>query len=72
MCVGGGGGGGGDGGLNYTWPQSSQSSPLVHMATILAFSSAVVYTRHLLSPREGFLTHQGNIFENIKIKRIQR
>ena len=34
--------------------------------------SAVVYTRHLLSTRKGFLTHQCNISENIKIKRIQR
>ena len=27
---------------------------------------------HLLSPREGFLTHQCNINENIKIKRIKK
>ena len=37
-----------------------------------ALSSAVVYTRHLFSPREGVLSHQCNISENIKIKRIQR
>ena len=43
-----------------------------YVATTLALSSAVVYTRHLFSPREGFLTHQRNISENIKIKRIQR
>ena len=36
-------------------------------ATTLALSSAVVYTRHLFSPREGFLPHQCNISENIKI-----
>ena len=63
MCVGGGGGGEGAGasGLNR-----------FYVATILALSSAVVYTRHLFSPCEGFLTHQCNISENIKIKRIQR
>ena len=33
----------------------------------LALRSAVAYTRHLFSTREGF-----NISENIKIKRIQR
>ena len=43
-----------------------------YVATTLAFISAVVCTRHLFSPREGFLTHQCNIFENIKIKWIQR
>ena len=42
------------------------------VATTLARSSAVVYTRHLFSPREGFLTHQCYISENIKIKRIQK
>ena len=55
------GGGGGGGGVNR-----------VYVATTFALSSAVVYTGHLFSPREGFLTHQCNIFENIKIKRIQR
>ena len=39
-----------------------------YVATTLAFSSAaLVYTRHLLRPREGFLTHQCNISENIKL-----
>ena len=52
-------GGGGGGGLNR-----------FYVATTLALCSAVVYTRHLFSPREGFLTHQCNISENIK--RIQR
>ena len=33
------------------------------MATTLALSSAVVYTRHLLSPHEGFLTQHCNISE---------
>ena len=42
---------------------------LFYVATTLALSSAVVYTRHLFSPREGFLTHQCNISKNIKIKR---
>ena len=32
----------------------------------LALSSAVVYTQHMFSPREGFLTHQWSISENIK------
>ena len=41
-------------------------------ATTLALSSVVVNTRHLFSPREGFLTHQCYISENIKIKRIQK
>ena len=54
-------GGGGGGGLNRSY-----------LATTLALSSAVVYTRHLDSPREGFLTHQSNISENIKIKQKQR
>ena len=58
---GGGGGGGGRGGLNR-----------FYVAITLALSSAVVYTRHLFSPRVGFLTHQCSISENIKIKRIQR
>ena len=31
------------------------------VATTLALSSAVVYTRHLLSPLKEFLTHQCNI-----------
>ena len=35
-----------------------------YVATTLALSSAVVYTRHLFSPREGFLTHQCYISEN--------
>ena len=43
-----------------------------YVATILALSSTVVYTRHLFSPCEGFLTHQCYISENIKIKRIQK
>ena len=43
-----------------------------YVATTLALSSAVAYTRHLFSPREGFLTHQCYISENIKIKRIQK
>ena len=43
-----------------------------YVITILALSAAVLYTRHLFSPREEFLTHQCNISENIKIKRIQR
>ena len=47
--------GGGGGGLNR-----------FYVATSLALSSAVVYTRHLFSPREGFRTHQCNISENIK------
>ena len=55
-----GGGGGGGGGLNR-----------FYVATVLALSSAVVYTRYLFSLREGFLTHQRNISENIKIKQIQ-
>ena len=50
----------GEGGLNR-----------LNVATTIALSSAVVYTRHLFSPLEGFLT-QCNISENIKIKRIQR
>ena len=29
-----------------------------YVATTLAHSSAVVYIRHLFSPREGFLTHK--------------
>ena len=41
--VGSGGGGGGVGGLNPFYE-----------AITLALSSAVVYTRHLFSPREGF------------------
>ena len=47
---GGGGGGAGEGGLNR-----------FYVATTLALSSAVVYTRHLFSPREELLTHQCNI-----------
>ena len=42
---------------------------LFYVATTLALMSAEVYTRHLFSPREGFLTHQCNISESIKIKR---
>ena len=44
------------------------------VAITLALGSAVVYTRHLFSPREGFLTHQCNISEKIKkkIKQTQR
>ena len=37
-----------------------------YVATTLAHSSAVVHSRHLFSPREGFLTNQCNISENIK------
>ena len=43
-----------------------------NVATTLALCSAMVNTRHLFSPREGFLTRQCNISENIKIKRIQK
>ena len=43
-----------------------------YVATILALSSAVVYTWHLFSPLGGFQTHEINISENIKIERIQR
>ena len=53
-------GGGGDG-LN-----------LFYMFITLPLSSAVVYTSHLFSPSKRFLTHQYNISENIKIKRLQR
>ena len=35
------------------------------VAKTLALSSAVVYTRNLFSPREGLLSHQCNISENI-------
>ena len=35
-----------------------------YAATTLALSSAVVFTRQLFSPREGFLSHQYNISEN--------
>ena len=38
----------------------------------VALSSAVVYKKDLVSPRELFLTHQCNISENIKSKGIQR
>ena len=40
--------------------------------TLALLSSAMVYTRHLFSPGEGFVTHQCNMSENIKTKRIQR
>ena len=43
-----------------------------YVATTPALSSAVVYTRHLFSPRERFWTHQCNNSENIKVKRKQR
>ena len=43
-----------------------------YIAKTLALSSTVVYRRHLFSLRGGFLTHQCNISENIKIERIQR
>ena len=43
-----------------------------YVATTLAPSSAMVYTRHLFNPRVGFLTHQCKFSENIKIERIQR
>ena len=52
------GGGGGKGGLNRFF-----------VATILALSSAVIYTGHLVISCEGLLTHQCNISENIIIKR---
>ena len=52
-CVWGGGSGGGRGGLNR-----------LYVATTLILSPAVVYTKHLFSPSEGFLTHQCNISEN--------
>ena len=42
------------------------------VATTLALSSAVVYTRHFFSPLEGFLTHQCNISENIKKQQQQK
>ena len=45
----------GEGGLNR-----------FYVATTLALSSAVVYTKHLFSSREGFMIHQCNISENIK------
>ena len=41
-----------------------------YMATTIDLSSAVVYI--MISPRDGFLTHQCNSSENIKIKRLQR
>ena len=44
--------------IDFTRPESS---PL----------ELVVYTRHLFSPREGFLIHQCNISENIKIKLVR-
>ena len=53
--------GGGGGGLNR-----------FNVVTTLALSSAVVYTKHLLSPREGFLTHQCNILENKKKKKKKK
>ena len=37
-----------------------------YVATTHALSSAVVYTKHEFSPREGFLIHQRYIFENLK------
>ena len=63
VCVEGGGGeaGVGDGEgvlIDFMWPQPL---PLV-----------LPWYTHLFSPPEGFLTHQCNISENIKIKRIQR
>ena len=44
--------------IDFTWPQPSSLA--------LPWNA-----RHLFSPCEGFLTHQCNISENIKIKRIQ-
>ena len=38
----------------------------LYVATNLALSSIVAYTRHLFSPREWCLTHQCNIYENIQ------
>ena len=51
VCVCAWGGGGGGGGLNQ-----------FYVAKTVALSSAMVYTSHLFSPREGFLTLQCNIF----------
>ena len=62
--------------LNKWWhlPISNPEPDLYNMkahrfygATTHALSYAVVYTRNLFSPHEGFLTHQRNISENIKI-----
>ena len=50
VCVCGGGGGGQGGGTLIDFR--------FYMATTLALSSAMVYTRHLYSPLEGFLTLQ--------------
>ena len=52
---------------NFTWWGFNR----FYVTTTLALSPAVLYTRHLFSPREGFLTHQCYISENIKVKRIQ-
>ena len=65
VCFGGGGGAGGAKGAGGRGYNS------IYMATTRVLSSPVVYTRHLFNPREGFLTHQCNISENIEIKRIQ-
>ena len=35
-----------------------------YVATTLALCYAVVYTRHLFSPSDRFLTHQNNISSN--------
>ena len=43
-----------------------------YVTITLALNSAVVYTKHKFYPREGFLSHQCNISENIKIKLMQR
>ena len=43
-----------------------------YVATILALTSAAVYTHNLFSPHEGILTHQCYISENTKINKLQR
>ena len=57
------------------WSVNTGGGGKDELKTILCgpLSSAVVHTRHLSSPREGFfLIHQCNISENRKIKRTQR
>ena len=51
-------------GVGVGWGRGGQNR--FYVATTLALSSAVVYPRHLLSPREGLLTQQCNISEKIK------
>ena len=62
MCGGGGWGRGGDG----DGGGGVRDLNRVYVAITLTLSSAQVYTQHLFSPRERFLTHQCNISENIK------